>query len=186
MPLRTRLLLVLVGVVAVGLVVSDVVVYAQLRSFLYSRVDSELQSASYTVSGILLHQHPSSFPAHRPREGRPSGSTVPSTQPTTTATTPSLTFPTGSFPFTGPHRAGRPGDGQFPEGTIGELVGPGGQVVGTPVSFVYGGSAPPGPALPHPLRRASHGPSSSGVWSAATRLLRRRGLARGLGHTPGV
>ncbi|HEY1733337.1 MAG TPA: HAMP domain-containing sensor histidine kinase, partial [Acidimicrobiales bacterium] len=151
MPLRTRLLLVLVGVVAVGLVVSDVVVYAQLRSFLYSRVDSELQAASYTVTGVLLHQHPSSFPVHRPQEGRPSSSTVPSTQPTTTATTPSLTFPTGSFPVAGPHRAGRPRDGQFPEGTIGELIGPGGQVVGTPVSFVYGGSAPPGPALPHPL-----------------------------------
>ncbi len=185
MPLRTRLLLVLVGVVAVGLVVSDVVVYAQLRSFLYSRVDSELQAASYTVSGILLHQHPSSFPARRPGEGRPSSSTVPSTQPTTTATTPSLTFPTGSFPFTGPHRAGRPRDGQFPEGTIGELVGPGGQVVGTPVSFVYGGSAPPGPALPHPLPSGGRDGATFSTGSVDGNTVAYRVLARPL-HVDGL
>jgi two-component system OmpR family sensor kinase len=184
-PLRTRLLLVLVGVVAVGLVVSDVVVYAQLRSFLYSRVDSELQAASYTVSGILLHQHPSSFPAHRPREGRPPSSTVPSTQPTTTATTPSLTFPTGSFPFTGPHRAGRSRDGQFPEGTIGELVGPGGQVVGTPVSFVYGGPAPPGPALPHPLPSGGRNGVTFSTGSVGGNTVAYRVLARPL-HVDGL
>jgi len=42
--LRLRLLLVLVGIVTVGLVAADVATYASLRSYLYSQVDSQLQS----------------------------------------------------------------------------------------------------------------------------------------------
>ena len=54
MTLRARLALVLVGVVAAGLFISDVVVYAQLRSFLVSRLDPELTSAAYPVSRALV------------------------------------------------------------------------------------------------------------------------------------
>ncbi len=54
MTLRARLALVLVGVVAAGLLISDVVVYTQLRSFLVSRLDPELASAAYPVSRALV------------------------------------------------------------------------------------------------------------------------------------
>jgi two-component system OmpR family sensor kinase len=53
MTLRLRLLLVLVGVVAVGLLVADVVTYNQLDSFLYSRVDQELADSSTVVYNAL-------------------------------------------------------------------------------------------------------------------------------------
>jgi two-component system, OmpR family, sensor kinase len=184
--LRTRLLLVLVGVVAAGLVVSDVVVYAQLRSFLYSRVDSDLQAASYTVSGILFREHSLPFQAGPPPTGGRPGSTVPSTEPSsTTPTTHSLTLPTGSFPFAGPHRPGRSRDGQFPEGTIGELVGRDGKVVGTPVTFVYGGSAPPGPALPHPLPTGGGNGATFSTGSVGGNTVAYRVLARPL-HVDGL
>ena len=51
MTLRLRLLLVLVGIVAVGLVVADVVTYASLRSYLFSQVDTQLQ-------GEAVPRHP--------------------------------------------------------------------------------------------------------------------------------
>ncbi len=44
MTLRLRLLLVLVGIVTVGLVAADVATYASLRSYLYSQVDTQLQT----------------------------------------------------------------------------------------------------------------------------------------------
>ena len=51
MTLRLRLLLVLVGIVAVGLVVSDVVTYTSLQSFLVARLDQQLQAAPDGVPG---------------------------------------------------------------------------------------------------------------------------------------
>ncbi|HUC35715.1 MAG TPA: HAMP domain-containing sensor histidine kinase [Acidimicrobiales bacterium] len=53
MTLRLRLLLVLVGIVAVGLVVADVVTYTSLRSYLFSQVDQQLQTASTPVARTL-------------------------------------------------------------------------------------------------------------------------------------
>lgn len=53
MTLRLRLLLVLVGIVAVGLVVADVVTFTSLRSYLYSQVDQQLQSAPSPVAQAL-------------------------------------------------------------------------------------------------------------------------------------
>jgi two-component system OmpR family sensor kinase len=47
--LRLRLLLVLVGAVAVGLLVADVATYASLRSYLFSQVDSQLQSDAQPI-----------------------------------------------------------------------------------------------------------------------------------------
>jgi two-component system OmpR family sensor kinase len=49
MTLRLRLLLVLVGVVAAGLLVADVVIYNQLGSFLYSRTEQQLASSAQAV-----------------------------------------------------------------------------------------------------------------------------------------
>lgn len=45
MTLRTRLLLVLMGIVLVGLLVSDVVTYKSLQSFLVTRLDQQLESS---------------------------------------------------------------------------------------------------------------------------------------------
>ena len=42
MTLRSRLLLGLLALVAIGLVVSDVTTYRALRSFLYNRLDQQL------------------------------------------------------------------------------------------------------------------------------------------------
>ncbi|MGH9016856.1 MAG: sensor histidine kinase, partial [Acidimicrobiales bacterium] len=53
MTLRFRLLIVLVGIVAVGLVVSDVVTYTSLKSFLATRLNQQLQSARGPVAHAL-------------------------------------------------------------------------------------------------------------------------------------
>ncbi len=53
MTLRSRLLLGLLGLVAVGLVVSNVVTYRALRSFLYNRVDQQLADAVSPLSTRL-------------------------------------------------------------------------------------------------------------------------------------
>ena len=53
MTLRLRLLLVLVGIVAAGLLVADVVTYNQLGSFLYGRTDQQLASSAPTAQTAL-------------------------------------------------------------------------------------------------------------------------------------
>jgi two-component system, OmpR family, sensor kinase len=54
--LRRRLLLVLVGIVAVGLVVADVATYASLRSYLFSQVDTQLQGEAVPVTQAVVSQ----------------------------------------------------------------------------------------------------------------------------------
>jgi len=54
--LRLRLLLVLVGIVAVGLVVADVATYTSLRSYLFSQVDEQLQSDVDPVTASAICQ----------------------------------------------------------------------------------------------------------------------------------
>ena len=54
MTLRLRLLLLLVGIVAAGLLISDVVTYNALRSFLITRVDQQLDGAAFPVGRALL------------------------------------------------------------------------------------------------------------------------------------
>ncbi len=54
MSLRLRLLLALVGLVAVGLLVADAVTYASLRSFLVTRVDQQLEDARFPVVRALV------------------------------------------------------------------------------------------------------------------------------------
>jgi two-component system OmpR family sensor kinase len=62
--LRLRLLLVLVGIVAGGLIVSDVVTYTSLKSFLAARLDQQLLTAPGPVSRamqICLDQNETGF-----------------------------------------------------------------------------------------------------------------------------
>ncbi|MGP8058229.1 MAG: sensor histidine kinase [Acidimicrobiales bacterium] len=141
MTLRTRLLLVLVGIVAAGLVITDVVTYTQLRSFLLARVDPQLQVASFSMTRALYAENglgPSlNFV---PRSGTipevPSGATA-----ARHASFP-RPFPTGSFP-----RDARDASGLEPAGTFGELIGPKGVRVGKSVSVIYSGTSPPAPLL---------------------------------------
>jgi two-component system OmpR family sensor kinase len=54
--LRRRLLLVLVGIVAMGLVVADVATYASLRSYLFSQVGEQLQGEVVPVADAVVSQ----------------------------------------------------------------------------------------------------------------------------------
>ena len=53
MTLRTRLLLLLIGIVLVGLLVSDVVTYKSLQSYLVSRLDQQLDDAPNQAAHAL-------------------------------------------------------------------------------------------------------------------------------------
>jgi two-component system, OmpR family, sensor kinase len=61
MSLRLRLLVALVGIVLVGLIVSDVVTYSSLRSFLIQRVDQQLAAAQGAV-GHCMGSGPGNLP----------------------------------------------------------------------------------------------------------------------------
>jgi two-component system OmpR family sensor kinase len=54
--LRRRLLIVLVGIVAVGLLVADVATYASLRSYLFSQVDQQLRGEVVPVTEAVVSQ----------------------------------------------------------------------------------------------------------------------------------
>lgn len=150
MTLRVRLLLILVGVMAVGLVVSDVVEYSQLRSYLLAQVDPQLRAASRGVERVVLTREglirrvPERTGLGAPKSATPSG-------------IPTAAEQKGVRPFHIPSGTTRKGTrgGLFPSGTVGELVGADGRVKGSPVFFLYGGKTPPPPLLPHPLPRVA-------------------------------
>jgi len=54
MTLRLRLLLLVVGFVAAGVLICDLVTYNSLRSFLTTRVDQQLDVAAFPVGRALL------------------------------------------------------------------------------------------------------------------------------------
>ena len=133
MTLRLRLLLLSVGIVMAGLVISDVVTYHALRSFLTTRVDQQLEQAAFPVGRALLSSSglgvtvpgaPPFVPAHR----GPSG--------------------TGRDPLGGPRNAQRgllvtPGTyGQFRSAT---------GTVEAHLFFGYGQRAPRAPTIPAKL-----------------------------------
>src|SRR5436190_12002015 len=71
MSLRARLLLILVGVAAAGLLIVDVVTATSLRSFLFRRVDQQLNSSLVPMAQALNAQQvgPGGFQFGRPRGG---------------------------------------------------------------------------------------------------------------------
>ena len=73
LSLRTRLLLALLGLVAVGLLVAGVGTYTSLRSFLLERVDQQLREARGPVAMALASSArcPGSGRARRPRPAQP-------------------------------------------------------------------------------------------------------------------
>ena len=78
MSLRTRLLLALLGLVAVGLLVAGIATYSSLRSFLLTRVDQQLRGArgpvAFTLaSGVQIPDLSGAYDTSRPPPNLPSG-----------------------------------------------------------------------------------------------------------------
>lgn len=144
MTLRTKLLLALVSLLTVGLVTADVVTYTQLRSFLFARIDPQLQVASVLVAHNLEFTN-NLLPA---RGG-----------PRTGASLPAGSGPPSSRPFVRPSGFGstRRLSDLAPTGTYGELVQQSGKPYGTVLQSVYGSRAPPAPRLPRPLPHDTSG-----------------------------
>jgi two-component system OmpR family sensor kinase len=141
--LRLRLLLLLVGIVAAGLIISDVVTYNALRSFLTTRVDQQLEVAAFPVGRALL----SSSGLGPEVPAAPRTFTVPNgTKPSGT----SLGKSPGAFRngggLLGPERGSERGV-LVPPGTYGQLRNTKGTVEAH-LFFAYGGKAPSAPAIP--------------------------------------
>ena len=176
--LRLRLLLLLVGIVAAGLVISDVVTYNALRSFLTTRVDQQLEVAAFPVGRALLS----------------SSGLGPRVQDAPPALTPG-----GSRPFTPPgsFRNGggllAPGRGSdrgvlVPPGTYGQLRNTKGATEAH-LFFDYGGRAPTAPVLPARLP-GSGLPSGADLYFTASGTgpgaVTYRALAKPLADRSGV
>lgn len=145
MTLRLRLLLTFVAIVAIGLVTTDLITYAELDSYLIQRIDPQLQSVSYPVTRALESSNgigPALPYIPFAASKFSSTKTPPASKASNHAFSPFSNGSTG----TATHRVDL-----IPSGTIGELVYQNGNIVGKPLPFVYGGQAPSPPALPHPL-----------------------------------
>ena len=117
--LRTRLVLGLLALAAVGLLVLDLVSYTALRSYLMDRVDQQVQSAPVAVGRTIV----AGKVGRGARPGFPGGLPVP--------------------PDIG---AGATTEVQGPPGASGEIVGRHGKVIGHTPTF--GGARPKFPANP--------------------------------------
>jgi two-component system OmpR family sensor kinase len=142
-------------IVAAGLVISDVVTYTSLRSFLVTQVDNQLKGATFPVGRSLLATPATGstvFPPPASTRG-----TATTTTPTTTTPTPTSTTPTSLVPgqgnhlpnFRGPSRGADRGV-LVPAGTYGELRDSSGHIIAH-VFFSYGGKAPSAPSIPASL-----------------------------------
>jgi two-component system OmpR family sensor kinase len=135
--LRARLLLLLVAIAAIGLVVTDAVTYASLRSFLTARVDQQLEVAAFPAERQLLVAAglaPAPTPHHRAGTAGPR---------------PGALAPSG-------RGLGR--EGPIVSGTFGELLSPSGAVLAH-AFFTLGGKPSTTPRIP--ARLPAPGPSGS-------------------------
>jgi two-component system, OmpR family, sensor kinase len=71
--LRTRLLVLLVALAAVGLVVADFASYRALHNYLYDRVDQQLEAAVFPISIELAHEAGQPSPGLGPGPGQGGG-----------------------------------------------------------------------------------------------------------------
>jgi two-component system OmpR family sensor kinase len=179
MTLRLRLLLLLVVIVAAGLVISDVVTYTSLRSFLVTQVDNQLRVATFPVGRALLPTSGSGTGASSTSGVSPSVTPVTPVTPTTRAPGGGTFRPGENFRGS-PHGADR--GVLVPPGTYGELRDAGGRVQAH-VFFSYGSKAPAIPAIPGSLP-GSGGHSTTDLFfttsSTGTDGVSYRALARPL------
>jgi two-component system, OmpR family, sensor kinase len=140
--LRVRLLLLVVCTVAAGLVISDVVTYNALRSFLVTRVDQQLEVAAYPVGRALLSS--SGLGPEVPATA--SGDSAAARDRARSSRDSGLVFRNGGGLFAGSGDRGV----LVPPGTYGQLR----NTQGKPEAhlfFSYGGRAPTAPVLPSRL-----------------------------------
>ncbi len=129
LSLRTRLLVLLVGLAVVGLAAADFASYRALHNYLYDRVDQQLESAVMPVTISLATEAESG--------GRVHGfGGVP-------------THPIGPGPG-GSDGPGPAPSSQLPPGTYGQLRDSSGEVI-EQTSLEYGGEKEPRPAVPDDL-----------------------------------
>ncbi len=134
MSLRSRLLAGMVVLVTAGLAVTAVVTFAEQRSFLYDRVDAQTQAALGPLTLTLRVKGTAPFGRlHRSRPQPLSGRAPP-----------------------GPRRGAVRNVLDLPPGTFGEIIGPGGDVLGRR-TFSYGQASPRPPALPAHFPVSSRG-----------------------------
>jgi two-component system, OmpR family, sensor kinase len=142
LSLRARLLIALVVLAAVGLAALDLVSYRALHSYLYERVDQQLEAAITPVSMALADNlSPGEVPALE-RGGADRGGQ-------------------GAARRLPPDGAGGGGGGpgppaQLPPGTYGQLRGPDGEVL-TQVLLDYGESGTSAPQVPAELATGRRG-----------------------------
>ena len=147
MSLRLRLLLLVVGFVAAGLLITDVVTYNSLKSFLTTRVDQQLTAAAYPVGRALLSSSGlgPEVPAAPDSTGPTSGSASTATGSSSAASAASA----ASQRLFGPTKK----NGHnilVPPGTYGYLRSSAG-TKGASLFFSYGGTAPTAPTIPADL-----------------------------------
>ncbi len=142
MTLRLRLLLLSVGIVAAGLVISDVVTYNALRAFLLTRVDQQLEVAAFPVGRALLSS--SGLGPEVPLVPPESSRSTPGRDPGSPRVPPDR-FATGGVLFGPPSRTDR--GVLVPPGTFGVLRSATGKVEAH-LFFSYGGKTPSAPAIP--------------------------------------
>jgi two-component system, OmpR family, sensor kinase len=144
LSLRTRLLVLLVGLAVVGLAAADFASYRALHNYLYDRVDQQLESAVGPMTIALSQQ--------AELEGTTAGQFGPN--PRTTRE--------GGVEGGAEGRADGGGPGgptpvsQLPPGTFGQLRDSGGEVVARS-SFTFGGEAVSRPDLPTGLKATEVG-----------------------------
>ena len=171
MTLRLRLLLLLVGIVAAGLVISDVATYNALRSFLTTRVDQQLRGGGLSRGPgpplVVRPRAPGCRHAPPAVEGRPGAS-----RPFTLARRLSQRGR--------PPRA-RPGLRSWGAGPARHLRSAAqrqGPDVEAHLFFDYGGKAPTAPVIPAKL-------PGSGLPASADRYFTASGTGSRGRHLPG-
>ncbi len=180
MTLRLRLLLLLVGIVAAGLIISGVVTYNALRSFLTTRVDQQLEAAAFPVGRALLSSSGLGLQVPGARAATPHTGTR-SAERTTHG---SFSTDRGLF---GGSTANQRGLLVTP-GTYGQLRSTSGKIEAH-LFFSYGGKAPATPAIPAKLPGSGLPATSDRFFvtsSSGPDAVTYRALARPLSHGSGV
>lgn len=194
MTLRTRLLLMLVGLVAAGLVVTDVVTYTQLRSFMVQRIEPQLEAAYFPASRELAAVNQIRLPGAVFRSGTAAGKVLrvgSGDRSSTEVAGGGVGGITANPRPRAEHHRHRlsfafPGPALY---TVAELVRKDGRVYGHAIPFYSGDKPAPPPILPDPLPTGSGSPvffSAKSTGNTAYQVLARPLGAAGLTVVIGI